>query len=120
VGAPKRETTATESDSHDSDQPAQKAISSTIAKWKGCIHMTRQVLTTIGAATAIAAAVGGCLLLGPIPQAQAAAICDSKNTMNCVTFNPGGGFTATNGKNTGTVTFNPFCVIVNTTKVFGC
>ena len=34
--------------------------------------MTRRVLTAMGSATAVAAAVGTCLLLGPTPQAQAA------------------------------------------------
>ena len=34
--------------------------------------MTRRVLTALGSATAVATAVGACLLLGPTPQAQAA------------------------------------------------
>jgi hypothetical protein len=37
---------------------------------EGRIKMTRRVLTAMGSATAVAAVVGGCLLLGPTPQAQ--------------------------------------------------
>jgi len=75
--------------------------------------MTRRVLTTIGSATAVATAVGACLLLGPAPQAQATTgrLCDPK-TGNCVTFTQGGGFQVTNATNTtvATVTWSPFCV----------
>lgn len=74
--------------------------------------MTRRVLTTIGSATAVATTVGACLLLGPTPQAQAAAgpLCDPK-TGNCVTFTKGG-FQVTNASKTpvATVTWTPFCL----------
>jgi hypothetical protein len=65
--------------------------------------MTRRVLTTIGSATAVATAVGACLLLGPTPQAQAADCPPPPNTglfgisSTCIF--------GTNGGNTGYVTF---------------
>lgn len=77
---------------------------------KGLIDMTRRVLTTIGSATAVATAVGACLLLGPTPQAAAVPLCDQK-TGNCVAFTKGG-FQVTNGsKSVATVTWSPFCVM---------
>jgi len=85
--------------------------------------MTRRVLTAMGSATAVAAAVGTCLLLSPAPQAQAASspLCSidtSTNTKNCVSYNSKtGSLTATQtntttNKTTSTATFswNPFCV----------
>jgi hypothetical protein len=76
--------------------------------------MTRRTLTTMGSATAVAAVVGGCLLLGPTPQAQAGTICNSTKT-SCVTFGSNGSFTATQTNSsgqtsTGTFSWNPFCV----------
>ena len=69
--------------------------------------MTRRLLTTMGSATAVTAVVGGCLLLGPAPQAQAGTICNPPtSTTNCVTFGPKS-ISATSGKSTGTVTFTP-------------
>lgn len=74
--------------------------------------MTRRVLTAMGSATAIAAMVGGCLLLSPTPQAQAGTICNSTKT-SCVTFG-GGSISATKTDTSGTSTalfsFSPFCV----------
>jgi hypothetical protein len=66
------------------------------------IDMTRRALTTMGSATAIAAMVGGCLMLGPTPQAQAGTICDSSS--RCVTFGSGS-ITATSGGNKAVVDF---------------
>jgi hypothetical protein len=63
--------------------------------------MTRRVLTTIGSATAVATAVGACLLLGPTPQAQAADCPPNTGlfgiSSTCIF--------GTNGGNTGYVTF---------------
>src|SRR2546421_11934036 len=56
----------------DRPETAQRDISAQLAEWRKDIDMTRRVLTTIGSATAVATAVGACLLLGPTPQAQAA------------------------------------------------
>jgi hypothetical protein len=64
--------------------------------------MTRRVLTAMGSATTVAAVVGGCLLLGPTPQAQAGTICDSSG--RCVTFGSGS-ISATSNGNTASVDF---------------
>ena len=50
--------------------------------------MTRRVLAAIGSVTAVAAAVGTCLLLGPTPQAQAATTIGNCAT-GCVSFGSG-------------------------------
>ena len=64
--------------------------------------MTRRALTSIGSATAVATAVGACLLLGPSPQAQASTICNSSGS--CVTFGTGS-ISATSNGNTASVNF---------------
>jgi len=65
--------------------------------------MTRRVLTAMGSATAVAAAVGTCLLLSPAPQAQAGTICNADKT-SCVTFGKGS-ISATSGGNNALVDF---------------
>ncbi|MBV8992604.1 MAG: hypothetical protein JO287_02625 [Pseudonocardiales bacterium] len=65
--------------------------------------MTRRVLTTIGSATAIATAVGACLLLGPTPPAQAATTIGNCAT-GCVTFGTGS-ISAQNGTKNAVVQF---------------
>lgn len=91
--------------------------------------MTRRVLTTTATATAIATAVGGCLLLGPTAQAQATPgqLCDAAK--NCVTFGSNS-ISATSGTGTSaktaSVTFlsNGICAIAMangiTQKSSGC
>lgn len=64
--------------------------------------MTRRALTSIGSATAVATAVGACLLLGPTPQAQASPSCPP--TFMGVIFTPGC-IGATSGGNVGYVDF---------------
>ena len=66
--------------------------------------MTRRVLTAMGSATAVAAAVGACLLLGPTPQAQAGTI--GNCATGCVTFDSTNHkITATNGSKSAFVQF---------------
>ncbi|HYZ38770.1 MAG TPA: hypothetical protein VE673_18980 [Pseudonocardiaceae bacterium] len=84
----------------------------------------------MGSATAVTAVVGGCLLLGPTPQAQAADICstNSDGTKSCVKFGSNVSFSATQTKGTTTISsgsfsWNPFCVTgtnsSGTTATFG-
>jgi hypothetical protein len=63
--------------------------------------MTRRTLTTMGSATAVAAVVGGCLLLGPTPQAQASGC---PTTFTGIIFSSDC-IGATSGGNTGYVDF---------------
>jgi hypothetical protein len=91
---------------------------------EGRIKMTRRVLTAMGSATAVAAVVGGCLLLGPTPQAQAGTICYPLNSKNCVTSS--GGVLKVTSSNGSSATYNlsTFCAMATnssgTTATYGC
>jgi hypothetical protein len=65
--------------------------------------MTRRMLTTMGSTTAVAAVVGGCLLLGPTPQAQAATTIGNCAT-GCVNIGTGT-ITGSSGGNIASVNF---------------
>jgi hypothetical protein len=88
--------------------------------------MTRRVLTTMGSATAVAAVLGGCLLLGPTPLARADVSGTSGNSSGSIsTTNGVTTITGKSGSSTGTVKFGSgtFCVMgftLSGSGSFGC
>lgn len=81
---------------------------------EGRSDMTRRVLTAIGSVTAVAAAVGTCLLLGPTPQAQADTISGSSGSSSGTITTSPTGFSVTGKSSSGmgsmSLTGGKFCV----------
>jgi hypothetical protein len=78
--------------------------------------MTRRMLTTMGSATAVAAVVGGCLLLGPTPQAKADITGSNGSSSGSISSSGGTTtITGTSSSGKGTVVFGPgiFCAMAS-------